>query len=207
MKKCLIIMFMVISATGFAQHKAFQAGFRGGLGAAWLTGDMAEFEKDGLTLGGSWGFVVDAYLMEGYSVNTGFNVLYINSKFISEGDSILPDGTVTKGKFNIELKARYIEIPVTFTMKTKEINDFFRIYGQIGAGLGILFKTSGNNGENYYNRIRVSLLLGTGLEFPLTGSTYLRTGVRFDNAFLPAFDYGNLKGKNQILEFNIAVIF
>jgi hypothetical protein len=223
MKKFLTLLFAIISLTGFAQHKAVQSGFRGGTGAVWFTGDMKEVKKNGMSIGGSWGFVVDIFLMEGYWLNTGFNILYLNGKLSAEGDAVLPDSTVVSGNYDIKLRAKYAEIPVVLSMKTKNINGFFRIYGQIGFGFAYLLKSDGSqtfgsddgsysfendlpDGKASLRSTRESLLLGAGMEFPVAGSTYIRTGLRFDNAFIPVFHNDN-KGKNQILEVNVAVIF
>lgn len=224
MKKLFLILFLTAAVSLQAQHKAFQFGFQGAVNLGWSKTDIDNYNNEGVQFGGSWGFVADIFLMENYSFTTGFNVLYLNtessiSASLRPPDSISPiDGNVYQ-----KIKAKYIQIPFIFTMKTNNIKDKFRIYGQIGYGLGILIQakqdykfeaSDGSYTEEHKNgsydgltATRSSLILGVGVEVPLYKSTYLRTGFKFDNCFIDIEKSDAYKVRSNFIELNAAVIF
>jgi len=200
-----------------AQHKPFQFGFKGAVNLGWLTSETDGYKNDGVKIGGSWGFIADVFMMENYSFTTGFDVLYLNGRmnYPFMIDSI-------NGILDRSYKARYVQLPLMFTMKTNNINEKFRIYGQIGYGLGFLLKAKSNdefipeNGEkttsekNIYNELsftRSALILGAGVEIPLYESTYLRAGLTFNNCFINVFKEANKNGRSNFFELSAAVIF
>jgi len=229
MKKTLIIIFLLISAGAFAQHKPFQFGFKGAVNIGWMGSNAKGYENEGVNFGGAWGFVADIYMMENYSFTTGFDVVYLN------GTLSYPYGfqdtidNITPGRMESEFKSKYIEIPVIFTMKTNEIGKL-RYYGQIGFGMGFRLNTKADNtftpdnggativeegtDPGLFKTTREALILGIGIEVPVSGSTYIRTGIKYDNAFINVmkgnntFDF-NLanNARNSFIELNLCVIF
>lgn len=223
MKKIALILLLFATLSVHAQHKPFQFGFRGAANLGWLKSDLDNFNNDGAQFGGSWGGVADFFLMENYSLTTGFNVLYLNvegslTAGILQGDTLRIEGTITE-----KVKTKYVQIPIIFTMKTNSIKDKFHIYGQIGYGFGILLQakrdfqftsddgsyTEENSNNNYdgYTAIRSSLILGIGVEIPLHKSTVIRTGFTFDNCFVDIAKSDEIKVRSNFIEFNVAVIF
>ena len=225
LKTAILLLFMLTSVVASAQHKPFQFGFSGGVNIGWWATDADGYSNKGVKPGGSWGFVADIFLMEGYSFTTGFNVLYLNGK-MAMPDSI--DGQ--RGSLSRIYKTQYIELPIAFTMKTNEIKDKFRVYGQIGFGLSFLVKAKGidtftpavngpntESDKNIYDNLdftRESLILGAGVEIPIHESTYARIGFKFDNAFvnvLKDYNTANLSvknnGRNSCMEIIAAIIF
>lgn len=225
MKKLLLIVFLIPAVSLHAQHKAFQFGFRGGVNLGWFKTDIDNYNNEGAQIGGSWGFVADIFLMENYSFTTGFNVLYLNTEG-SIADTLLVggQGMLVHGRSYQKIKAKYIQLPVVFTMKTNTIKDKVRIYGQIGYGLGILLQAKEDykfvedngtafnmeeNGKDYdgLSSTRSSLILGVGVEIPLHKSTFLRTGLKFDNCFVDIVKSDDYKVRSNFIELNVAVIF
>jgi len=125
--------------------------------------------------------------------------------------------------------AKYIELPLSFTMKTNEIKGL-RYYGQVGFGLGFLLSAKGNDSflatDSYEPEtsnqnitrdmrfMRASLILGAGVEIPLHGDTYLRTGIKYDNAFSNVLKGDNAlnpdeknQARNNFIELNLAILF
>lgn len=228
MKKTWLIFFLFILfqiPELEAQHKPFQFGFSGSANIGWWATDAEGYSNNGVQPGGSWGFVADFFMMEGYSFTTGFNVLYLNGEmtmpYMVEGQ---------EGSLDRIYKTHYIELPLIFTMKTNEIKEKFRIYGQIGFGLSFLLKAKGidtfspaiggspvESEKNIYDNLaptRESLILGAGIEVPLNESTYARVGIKFDNAFINVLkDYNTVNssiknnGRNSLMELNVAIIF
>jgi len=213
-----------------AQHKPFQFGFKGGLNLGWFASDAEGYSNNGVRFGGSWGFAADFFLMDNYSITSGFEIIYLNGN-LSYPDhkphevlAVMIDGTTDR-----IYKTRYLELPIIFTMKTNNLGKV-RYYGQIGLGIGFLlsakaeekFSATDNSmtaeeSLNIYEEttlVRPSLILGTGIEIPIQGSTYIRAGVKFDNALLNIMKGNNNvdqsiknNGRNSFIELNASVFF
>jgi len=225
LKTAILLLFLFISVLATAQHKPFQFGFSGSANIGWWSTDAEGYSNEGVKPGGSWGFVADVFIMEGYSFTTGFNVLYLN------GEMTLPYMLdAQQGTLDRIFKSQYVELPLMFTMKTNTIKEKFKIYGQIGFGLSFLLKAKGKDTftpavigsvkeseNNIYNDLtftRESLILGAGVEIPIHESTYARIGLKFDNAFVNVLkDYNKANssiknnGRNSCMELNVAIIF
>jgi len=207
---------MLSTIVTFGQHKPFQFGFRAGINVGWLKTDSENYSNNGAKIGGSWGFVADFFIMEGYSFTTGFDVNYINGSL----------DRPMEGNANImmvrDIKTRYVTLPLIFTMKTKPIKEKFRIYGQVGFGLSFLLSAkatdqyTSSEGEKVNNTksitsdltvTRESLILGAGVELPVQRSTVVRIGIKYDNCFINILKGNDAKAKNNFFEFNLAVLF
>ena len=218
MKRYILLVLMLSTIVTFGQHKAFQFGFRGGVNMGWFNTNAEGYSNNGAKIGGSWGIVADFFLMEGYSFTTGFDVLYLNGSINAPSEMVGLNATLQR-----DFKTKYIELPLIFTMKTKNIKEKVRIYGQVGFGLGFLLSAKANDtyypidggdpinkNENAYDDFRFtreSLILGVGVEIPIKGSTYVRTGFKFDNAFVNVFKDDTAKARNNFLELGASVIF
>lgn len=226
-KKILIITIVAITISATAQDKPFQFGFKAGPNFGWFNSSSDNYKNKGADFGGSWGFVADFFIMENYSFTTGFDVLYLN------GTMSYPDYDTSlvkqEGVLNRGYRTKYVKIPLIFTMKTNEINKL-RYYGQIGFGLSFLLTAKANdvftpdNGgseltqeHNIYDELlptRESLIVGAGVEIPLQGSTYMRVGLVYDNAFvniLRGFNNVNTStknnGRNSFVGLDVSILF
>ncbi|MBU3928255.1 MAG: PorT family protein [Bacteroidetes bacterium] len=225
MKKVILVCMMLSVGAVQAQHKPFQFGFKAAANLGWFHSTEDDYVNKGVSAGAAWGFVADVYLMENYAFTTGFDVVSLNGtlKYPFRSAEHM-DGTLTR-----KYHAKYIELPLSFTMKTNEIKGL-RYYGQVGFGLGFLFSAKGNDSflatDSYEPEtadqnitkdmrfMRASLILGAGVEFPLHGDTYLRTGLKFDNAFSNVLKGDNSQNpevknsaRNNYIELNVAIIF
>jgi len=168
--------------------------------------DAKGYDSDGLKPGFTWGFIADFFLMENYGIATGFDVVFLNGG-INMPHQVLDGSDVISGTLNRKYKLKYIQIPVTLKLRTKELGKF-RIFGQIGLGTNFLIGAKaddeftpdvGNSVSeevDIYDDImfmRESLILGAGVEFLLGGSTNLTAGFVFNNGFMDI-----LKGKNSV---------
>lgn len=209
MKKALIVLFLflLLSGTSSAQEKAFQFGFKIAPSVSWMKMHATSYENEGLKLGFNWGFVGDFYLMENYSIQTGFNVMYVNGNYSYPDRKNTTDIGFVEGVTSRVLRLKYIQIPAVLRMRTNEVNKI-TFYGE--AGLGLAFLTGAKADDNFvstllnmetedvdvskqYRFTRESLILGAGFYYNLGGSTRLFGGLRFDNNF---FDI--MKDQNQI---------
>ncbi len=230
MKKVLFLILVLLSINISAQNKPFQFGFKAGPNVGWYTTSADDYANDGINFGGSWGFIADIFIMENYSFTTGFDVLYLNgtmkypSVYQEENSSIIQTGNLKRN-----FKTKYVKLPFIFTMKTNKIKKL-RYYGQIGFGLGILLTAKANDkftpdgggnviddDHNIYDELRFtreSLIIGAGVELPLQGSTYVRAGLVFDNAFVNIIKGYNTvntsdknNGRNSFLAAEISLLF
>ncbi len=208
-KLLLLITSLLFTIYANAQNKPFQFGFRGGMNLGWFSSVNDNYSNEGLKFGGSWGFIADFFLMENYSVTSGFDVVYLNGsmKYPAYYFSSVYSNPES-GNLERTYKTKYVRIPVVFTMKTNQIKKV-RYYGQIGFGISILLTARGHDtynsdsgkdpyseNENIYDQLRPtreSIILGAGVEIPIHKSTYIRTGITFDNAIINV-----LKGNNSI---------
>ena len=141
-----------------------------------------------------------------------------------EGD----EGNTLTGTLKRNYKLKYIQIPVTLKMRTKEMGKF-RIYGQIGLGTGFLIgakaedefiadtgETTSTENDIYDDMsfMRFSLILGAGVEYSLGGSTNLLAGFTFDNGFTDILTGQNTldptinnKGYVNYVSFIVGIVF
>jgi len=204
MKKTIGLFLLVLLFSGIhAQEKAFQFGFKLAPNAGWIKPGSEGYERNGIKPGFSWGVQGDIYLMENYSVHTGFNINYINGRYIYPHKTGSSTGTLDR-----TIRMKYFQIPATLRMKTNELDNFV-LYGEFGLGLGILTdataddvftvnnqvinETKKADATKDFRRSRESLIIGAGAYYGLGGSTKLTAGLRFDNNF---FDI--LKNQNTV---------
>jgi hypothetical protein len=205
MKKLLFILPLtfLITLSASAQERAFQFGFKFSPNLGWIKPNSDGYERNGMKVGLSWGVHGDIYLMENYSINTGFNINYINGAYNYPHKV----GTNT-GILDRTVRLKYFQIPATLRMKTKEI-DNFTFYGEFGLGLGFMTGAKADDVFTVNNQVisdtkktdvkkefrfsRESLILGAGTYYRISGATKLTAGLRFDNNF---FDI--LKNQNTV---------
>jgi len=232
LRSSIIITIFSLSLSLMAQQKPFQFGFKATPNIGWYNTTSDNYDNKGADFGGSWGFIADIFIMENYSFTTGFDVLYLNGTIsypsVYQSEGLLPvelTGTLTRS-----YRTKYVKIPFILTMKTNEIKKL-RYFGQIGFGLSILLTARANDEfvsdvgnnvitddkHNIYDELRFtreSLILGAGVEVPIQGSTYVRVGLVFDNAFINVLKGNNSvdssvknNGRNSFLGLDVSILF
>jgi len=230
MKKIILLIIAVILLifkTGYTQEKPFKFGFKVAPNIGWMKPDSKGYHNDKTNVGFSWGFLAEFHLMENYAITTGFNVTYLYSTLIYPHIEIIDTDTVI-GNLHRTYRLKYIEVPFTLKMKTKEFGKV-RFYGQIGLSTGFLIGakakdsfrsstkedvSSDDDIKNEIKSIRESLILGIGMEYSLGGSTALTLEFTFDNGFTDVLKDQNAidpdinnHAINNFLEINVGVIF
>jgi hypothetical protein len=230
MKKATLIILVLTFAcvlSASSQQKPFVFGFKAGPNIGWMKPDVQGYESDGIRGGFSWGFIADFFIMENYGIATGFDVIFMNSG-LKIPHMEVDDGNSLTGTLKRDYKLKYIQIPVTFKMQTREMGKF-RIYGQIGLGTGFLIgakaddefiadtgETTSTENDIYDDMsfMRFSLILGAGVEFSLGGSTNLLAGFAFDNGFTDILPGQNTldptinnKGYANYVSFIVGIVF
>ncbi|OYT16111.1 MAG: hypothetical protein B7C24_09475 [Bacteroidetes bacterium 4572_77] len=211
-----------------AQQKPFKFGFKLAPAISWLSPDSKHYENDGNAFTFAWGFVADITLMEHYYVNTGFNVSYFQANL--KYDHQNQDTIASKGIMHRTYNLRYIEVPITFKMKTNELVDKFKFFGLIGINTGInirakadeYFKNSSTYGYQDDNidikdetaLFKASLIVGAGAEYVIDESLSLIIGINFNNGFTNVLKGNNTaypdieaKAIPYYFELNLGVIF
>jgi hypothetical protein len=230
LKIILLATIMCMMGDAMTQTKAFQFGFKLGPNIGWVKPDATDYNRTGVNLGFNWGFTGEFFLMENYSFNSGFNVIYLNGQYSYpdrwEGNS----GNSSDGLNSRKIRTQYLQIPAILKMKTNEFNNM-RAYGQVGFGLGFMLRAKADDVfspigggssiednkkdvRNELRRTRESFIIGAGVEFPLGGSTFLKTGLLFDNGFIDVLKDQNKvnpsvehKGIMNLIELQISLLF
>ena len=202
----LLVIFCFVTIT-YAQQKPFVFGFKAGPNLGWMKPDTKGYSYDGLKAGFSWGFTADFFLMENYSIATGFDVVFLNGGLEMPHMVSVDSVTTNKGTLVRKYKLKYIQVPLTLKMRTNELGKF-RIFGQIGLGTNFLigakaddeftYGTSLESEENLdvyddMKFMRESLIIGGGVEYALGGSTSIMASILFNNGFTDI-----LKGNNTV---------
>lgn len=208
MKKALYTSLLTLIVFAFslpvmAQYKSVELGIKVAPNMGWIKSNQENYESSGVRPGISWGMVSDFYFARNYAFNTGFNFNFHGGQ-LTYPDMIDYDA----GKVERRYRLKYIEIPAAIKMKTNEINGY-RIYGLVGVGLGVRLNASARDvitipgkivESNSFkkitsetNLVRMSMLIGVGVDIPLDNSSFITAGVHFNNGFTDI-----LKGKNKV---------
>lgn len=155
-----------------------------------------------------YGFIFDALFTETYAIGTGVNIFYNGGRVLYFEDVATSEGTMIH-RVELENKQQYVEVPLTFKMRTKEIG-YSTFYGQFGVGLGLNVRSEGmrrsssfavtdslgqwsfiQEGASDPARVslvdqtllfRPSMIIGFGFERRFTGTTALVVGLRYNMA-------------------------
>lgn len=207
----LCLGYMMITNSNFAQKSQksnIQLGVKIEPGISWLKVNAKDFSKDGSSLRLSWGFVSDFQFAEKYFFSTGFNVLSTGGSMKYPDYLKFGNDTVARlGEISRNYSIKYIEIPLSIKMKTRQFGDL-TYFAQIGMGLGMrisaksdddfyingyttALRITNNKIEDQVNFLRLSMILSAGVEYNMGGSTFLFGAFTFNNGFTNIFDFKN----------------
>ena len=195
MKKILIFLSALLLA--FPLATAGETGFKFGMQASpnisWHRPETRGFERNGVTIGLSYGVVADFVFAEGYAISSGVNILHTGGKLKYR---YVQDGLDTDKRRDYSL--RYLQVPLTIKLRTDEIG-YITYYGQFGLGIGFNTKAEADqripqpDGTVVSARdvdisdetrfMRGALIIGAGVEYSLGGRTSLMGGLEFNNGF------------------------
>ncbi len=193
-------------------NSASSQGFRLGLNLAPNVSfsDARELthHPNGALMHFGYGFIFDAMFTENYAVGTGINVFYAGGSMQYFEEHIGPEGRMIN-QVELDQRLQYVEIPLTFKMRTKEIG-YVTYYGQFGVGLGLNVRAEGTRSMAGFAQadstgiwtsvsnemgpaeavslvdqtllFRPSFIIGLGMERRFTGTTALAIGLRYNMA-------------------------
>jgi hypothetical protein len=211
MKK--IILVFVINSICFGTLLAQK--FHFGLGVtpsmAWLHPGSDDIAGDGSKIGFNYGLITEFAFTDNYSFATGITLETKGGKLKSK--EALADSL----NFHGEYKLQYVEVPLTLKMKTNPIGSI-HYFGQFGVSPGFLIGAKGTfkygstvvvddaDIKGDVNNLNISLVIGLGIEYVLSGNTNLLAGIVYRNGFSDVID-GDSKANANSLGLNIGVLF
>lgn len=224
-KILLLGLVAIFTLRGISQDGSFRFGVKVAPNLAWITPDAKDYEKDGSVLGFSAGFVADIGLTENYFIKTGINYDYLNGKLkfpYKTSDDVV-------GEMSRKYNLRYIELPLTFKMRTNQFGDF-AYFGELGVGTAFNVKAKSQdefqpdgggsvvNSDSDVNDeivlIKETLIIGAGAEYFIDESTSLFIEFNFNAGLTNILDEYNSrypdvkqKGKLSHIQLCIGVLF
>jgi hypothetical protein len=207
------------------EESKFRLGLRASPTFGWIKSDKNKIVTgNGVSLGFNWGLIADIKFADNYFFSTGLDVVHAPIKMMHVSDLIDNKDTNTNVEFNY--RTRYIGIPITLKLKTKEVN-YMRYYGQFGIEpqFNILKNLQVSKGDyagqdkaapkdvvfkNYdanINFLRLGVVVGGGVEYSLGGKTALLGGITFNGGLTDISSEKDLKIVNNYIAINLGVLF
>jgi hypothetical protein len=224
-----LILFSLLTTLSFAQTtktstNKFRLGFKVSPNVSWLASDNGNMTVGEKSLQFGYGLNFDIFFAENYAVGTGININNTGGKYSyfaqytgNDKDASGADLTNMKqvGLISRDLRLQYLQIPLTFKMKTNEIG-YITYWGQFGLGLNMNLKALSNDNIDYLyyqdkntftweksNRVNSTmsspkdiknevnifssnLIFAAGIEYNLSGNTSILAGLTFQNGFTDA---------------------
>ncbi len=232
MKKLTAVALLILS--GFASQAQNNEGLHFGLkvtpSIAWLRTDTKGTESDGSKFGFCYGLITEFRFSDNYSFATGLDVTYRGGKLrqtTEVNDNITKVVTIAESALTLQ----YIELPITLKLKTNEIG-YLTYYLQAGLAPAINIRSRGDIAINTQtttlatddkvtsnvevddediqdeiNNINLSMIIGGGIEYTLSGSTVLLVGIQFNNGLLDVSDDEELKMNSNLLGLSVGILF
>jgi hypothetical protein len=234
MKKLLGILLLAFwSFTSYSQttsDNGFHFGLKAAPSLAWLKTDDKEVTSNGSKLGFTYGLITEFNFADNYAFATGLDICYRGGKLksqstIKNGAGVDSVTMISEATYNLQ----YIEIPVTLKLKTNEIG-YLTYYLQAGIapGLNIRARASGKTSyqslisgvptpnpeeidnidvKDDINTLNVSMIIGGGIEYTLSGTTVMLAGIEFSNGFLDVIDGDEIKANSNYLALKLGILF
>jgi len=172
---------------------------------SWLAPEGDILEKDANRIGFSYGIITDFTIAgnSNYAFSTG---VLVNSQGGTLSNGMFHDGDTTQTNSFAEAtekyRLQYLDIPLTLKLKTNEIG-YFTYYGQFGLDLSFNIKARKDidykfpeTGEVSMEDVNISediglfrtaLQVGAGVEYNISGDTYLVGGIVWNNGLNNVF--------------------
>ena len=175
---------------------------------SWMKANTTGYKSEGSKLGFSYGLSVEYFMTKNYLFSTGINLLkaggnlsYKTVANVSDVQSLVVNNPVNIEK---EYTLKYIEVPLVLKLRTNEIG-YLTYFGQFGFNAAFNYKSSSNyeypsnpilknqkfqsdNVSDEINWINLSLVVGAGVEYNISGNTSVSLGLTFNNGFVNQLD-------------------
>ena len=186
-----------------AQHRSYRMGMSIDPNVAWMVSRDYDHVAEGARAHFGWQFMADILFTETYAIGTGVHVFRTGSSV--EYWEASSDSTISRVSRNFN--NQYVELPLTFKMRTKEIG-YTTYFGRFGAGLGLNTRREAEEdrhlayeklGEEWVeldrpapdpelisgefaSLFRASLIVGMGFERKIAGNTAIMVGLTYNNS-------------------------
>ena len=171
---------------------------------AWMNSRDFEHTTDGGRAHFGYQFMADILFAETYAIGTGVHVFRTGSTV--EYWEPTTDSTLSRVTRNFN--NQYVELPLTFKLRTKEIG-YTTYYGKFGGGIGLntrreaeevryvvherdnegwssvedaVVPAPDNISGDFASLFRASMIVGLGFERRIAGSTALMVGLTYNNS-------------------------
>lgn len=206
MKRIIVLTAALIFANAaLLTAQKVELGLQFSPGFAWLKPSEKELKNDGMKFGFNYGVNVDIMFSDNYGIGTGVLVSHRGGKLS------LFDTLKTTYKF------QYLDLPVLLKMRTGDIG-YIKYYGTFGVIPGFRLSAKGEDSyggatfdevdiNDQINLLNISLAIGGGIQYILSGTTRLVGGVEFNKGFSDLLKSDNQKATSSKLKLILGVMF
>lgn len=194
---------------------------------AWLRTDSKGLQSNGSKFGFTYGLITEFKFSDNYSFATGIDVTYRGGKTRTTKESLLGNGNVGTTISDNSITLQYVEIPITLKLKTNEIG-YLTYYLQAGLAPGVnirarndvksstqdkttgavtTYESTNDDISSSINTLNLSMIIGGGVEYTLSGSTVMLAGIQFNNGFLDVDDHTDYKVNSNYIALTIGILF
>ncbi|WP_158538630.1 porin family protein [Chitinophaga skermanii] len=178
----------------YSNEKQFRLGFTLSPLGSFFKAQEPGVERNAGRFGVNFGVMFDYFLDADnhYAISSGLSAVSAGSTLKYDAGKGLKDFSTFPAEYDIRMQ--YLEIPVSLKLKTDLENDF-SLYGQFGtffqapirARTDIItngLKTEKVNIMGDVNPLNMGLLVGAGVEYPISESLTLTAGLSYQNGFI-----------------------
>jgi hypothetical protein len=193
-----------VEMTAHGQAEGFRMGLAIEPNVAWMNSRDFEHTTDGGRAHFGYQFMADILFAETYAIGTGLHVFRTGST--AEYWEPTTDSTLSHVSRNFN--NQYVELPMTFKLRTKEIG-YTTYFGKFGGGIGLNTRREANEvryvgfertdgiwtpvdnplipaedqiSGDYASLFRASMIVGLGFERRIAGTTALMVGLTYNNS-------------------------
>lgn len=220
----LVAMVSAASAQSLSERVSDKAGrkvrfgFKIDPGASFLSPQDAGVSRNSGRFYFSYGVLADLFIddQERYAFSTGLQITHLGSVMQYDAGKGLSEFRDNSAEYDIRLQ--YIEVPLTLKLKTATAKGF-DFYGQFGGFVGVPIRARANVISNMtrfdkQNVLRetqpftAGMLLGAGMEYPITETLTGVVGFNYQNNFVDVtrngkWNDGRITGNHFILRLGV----
>ncbi|MGN6510641.1 MAG: porin family protein [Chitinophaga sp.] len=198
--------------------RKMRLGFKLDPGASFLKAQDNGVERNSGRFYFSYGILADFLLDESgnYAIGSGVQISHMGSVMQYEPTYGLDDYDVSSSEYDIRLQ--YIEVPVTLKLRT-DTDRGVGVWGQFGGFAGFPIRARANviSGQQKFDKVNIfkdvnpliaGLVLGGGIDYPLTETLTGVVGFIYQNNFIDVtrnskWDDGRMNTNNFVLRLGV----
>ena len=198
MRKIIPVILLIIVTNSLLAQRKVSFGLTFSPAISWMKGQASEVEKGKIKSAFEYGILADINFADNYALHTGITgmlsggSLNFTDYILQRSDSLNP---------SVKFKFQYINVPLALKLKTNEIG-YVTYYGLFGMMTSIRIAARadtkiggivmdeneniiGNDIEGISsNLLNLSLHIGGGIHYAISGNTMLLAGFFYNGGFL-----------------------